>query len=115
MTIGIDLAKNARFSVAALLGLASVEATGDQPSFRLISSIWKRIMASWGCSEPSAALYQGKSMKPIHMLAVGSTAISIGLLFLGASTAAGVGFGLSLLVELVGSILTGKQSNEGPE
>lgn len=54
-------------------------------------------------------------MKPIHMLAVVSTAISIGLLFLGASTAAGVVFGLSLLVELVGSILTGKQSNEGPE
>ena len=54
-------------------------------------------------------------MRSIHILAVVSTVVSIGLLFLGASTAAGVVLALSIVVELIGSILIGKQSNEGTE
>lgn len=72
-------------------------------------------MASCCCPKSSLALYQDERMKSIHIFALASTVASFGLLAFGASGAAGLVLGLGIVVEIVGSILIGKQSNEGTD
>ena len=52
-------------------------------------------------------------MNLVHLFSVVSVVASLVLLVAGASGLAGVVFALGVVVEIVGSALTGKQSNEG--
>ena len=52
-------------------------------------------------------------MKLIHLCAAVSTAVVVMLLFIGAGDAAGVVFCSGGMIELIGSEIVGKQSNDG--
>jgi hypothetical protein len=51
-------------------------------------------------------------VKFVHCFSMACVVAAIGLLAAGASGAAAFAFGLSIAVELVGSVVTGKQTNE---
>mgnify|MGYP003576564256 CR=1 FL=1 len=53
-------------------------------------------------------------MKYVHLFAVVTLVASVILLVTGLSGAASFVLGLGVLVEIIGSALTGKQSNDGP-
>lgn len=52
-------------------------------------------------------------MKTVRIVSVGSVVASLVLLVAGAPAVAGAVFVVGVLVEITGSALTGKQSNEG--
>ncbi|MBB3182416.1 hypothetical protein [Variovorax sp. Sphag1AA] len=52
-------------------------------------------------------------MKFVHIFSLSSVVAAVVLLVAGASGAAAGVFALGVLVEIIGSALTGKQSNEG--
>lgn len=51
-------------------------------------------------------------MKVVHCFSMACVIVAIGLLVAGASGAAAFALGLSIAVELVGSAITGKQTND---
>jgi hypothetical protein len=54
----------------------------------------------------------GTPVKFVHYFSIACIVLAIGLLAAGGSGAAFFAFGLSIAVELVGSIITGKQTND---
>jgi hypothetical protein len=55
----------------------------------------------------------GENLKAIHLLSIACLLVAIGLFFSGASKFAGLVFCLSVVVEIVGSAITGKKKNDG--